>query len=63
VEEGFLEREVVFLKILQRKIFKKTTSRSIRLFFGGKAAVPIVDFITRKGISGKTKLFDSIKIV
>jgi hypothetical protein len=38
------------LKVLQSKIFKKTTSRSIRFFFGGKAAVPIVDFITRKGI-------------
>jgi hypothetical protein len=46
-----LEREVVFLKVLQSKIFKKTTSRSIRFFFGGKAAVPTLDFITRKGIS------------
>jgi hypothetical protein len=46
-----VERKIVFLKILQSKIFKKTTSCSIRFFLGGKAAVPTLDFITRKGIS------------
>jgi hypothetical protein len=45
-EENILEREVVFLKILQSIIFKKTTSRSIRFFFGGEAAVTTLGFIT-----------------
>jgi hypothetical protein len=47
-EEDILEREVVFLKILLCKIFKKKTSRSIRFFFGGEAAVTTLGFITRK---------------
>jgi hypothetical protein len=37
------------LKILQNKIFKKTTSRSIRFFLGGEAAVTTLDFITPTG--------------